>query len=516
MTETMSASPSRVAAAGGADTGAGVGASTGAVGGTGAVGASAGRPGALLAILLAGQFMAILDVSIVNVAAPTLRADLHTGGAGLQLVIAGYTAAYAMLLVAGARLGGRLGHRRVFLAGLALFSLASLACGLAVSTGLLIFFRLVQGAGAALMVPQVLSLIQRGFAGGARAKALGLYAAVIAGGAVVGQVAGGLLVSADLWGTGWRPIFLINVPIGAGLLVVGRRLLPRDAGRPGGSVDVPGLATLSAAVLLLVLPLVLGHEQHWPGWGWVAMGAGVLFFAGFAAVERRAVAPLAPGRVLRAPGMLPAMGAIVATLTAYAGFLFSIALHLQSGLGFSPLRAGLTFVPGAACFAVASLNWRRVPAHRHHRMVVAGLLLGAASFAVLGLSVRGGGHPDALFWLSQVCFGFGFGAAFSPMMTLALAHVAPADAADASGLLATLLQLAQVVGIATFGTLYLTLAGKGSADGGSSAHALAVTAACLAAAAVLAAASATRLPAPAPAPRRSSEVATSPGLAHEG
>jgi MFS family permease len=453
--------------------------------------ARTGRPGVLLATILLGQFMAILDVSIVNVAAPTLRADLHASGAGLQLVIAGYTVAYAMLLVTGARLGGRLGHRRVFLAGLTLFCLASLACGLATSTGMLIGCRLVQGAGAALMVPQVLSLIQRNFSGPARARALGRYAAAIAAGAVVGQVAGGLLVSADIWGTGWRPVFLINVPIGAALLAIGHRVLPRDAGRQGGAFDVPGLVTLSVAVLALVLPLVLGHEQHWPVRGWVSMGVGVLLCAAFAAVERRAPAPLVPGRVLRAPGMLPAAGAIFAALACYGGYLFSVALHLQSGLGFSPLRAGLTFVPTALCFAVASLNWRRVPASRQHRMVVAGLLLGAGSLVMLGVSVRTGGHPDALFWISQVCFGAGFGVAFSPLVTLAVEHVAPADAADASGLLATLIQLAQVVGVATVGSLYLTLVGSST-----SAHGLAVTAWYLTAATVLAAAAATRLPAP--------------------
>jgi MFS family permease len=424
--------------------------------------AGTGRPGALLAILLTGQFMAILDVSIANVAAPTIRRDLHTGGAGLQLVIAGYTIAYAMLLITGARLGDRLGHRRVFLAGLAVFTAASLACGLATTPAVLIGFRLLQGAGAALMIPQVFSLIQRQYQGRARARALSRYAAVIAGGAIVGQVLGGVLVTANLWGTGWRPVFLINVPVGAALLLAGARLLPADRGEPGRGLDLPGLVTLSSAVLLFVVPLVFGHEEGWPLWGWLSMAGSLVMLSLFVAVQRRAAAPLMPAAVLRAPGMLAAVGAIFATMAAYGGFLFTLALHLQSGLGFSPQRAGLTFVPAAVSFAVASLNWRRAPAGWYRGMIPVGLVLGAASLALMAASVHGGVRLDGLFYLSQVGFGLGFGSAFSPLLTVALTNVATADTADASGLLTTVTQLAQVVGVATFGSLYLSLAAGGA------------------------------------------------------
>jgi EmrB/QacA subfamily drug resistance transporter len=455
--------------------------------------ARAPRTGAILTIILLGQFMALLDVSVVNVAAPTIRADLHASGAGLQLVVAGYTIVYAMLLITGARLGDRLGHRQVFLGGMVLFTVASLACGLAPSTGMLVGFRMVQGAGAALMVPQVLSLIQRHFPPRERARALGRYAAVIASGAVVGQVVGGALVGADLAGTGWRPVFLVNVPIGVAVLAAGWRILPRDAGEPDRRLDLPGLVTLSAAVLLFVVPLVLGREEHWPVWGWVCLAASAALLPIFALVQRRASAPLVPGRVLRAPGMLPALGAIFVAMAVYGGYLLSVALHLQSGLGYSPLHAGLTFVPVGLCFGFASLNWRRVPARLHRRMIPTGLLLGGVSLALLSVSVRDGSGPDALFWVSQVLFGLGFGCAFSPMITLALAGVPAADAADASGLLTTMTQLAQVVGVATFATLYLSLVGRDP-----SGHAMALTAAATAAATVLAAASAFLLPRPAP------------------
>jgi len=179
---------------------------------------SSGRtvpPGVALAIVLTGQIMAIIDVNIVNVAVPAMHATLGASGAGLQLIVAGYTIAYAVLLVTGARLGDILGHRRVYLAGVALFTVASLGCGLAPTTGVLIALRFVQGVGAAIMIPQVLSLIQRTYtAPGPRARAMSLYATVISGGAVLGQVLGGVLVSADVFGSSWRPVFLVNVPVG--------------------------------------------------------------------------------------------------------------------------------------------------------------------------------------------------------------------------------------------------------------------------------------------------------------
>jgi MFS family permease len=434
------------------------------------------RLGRLLTIILVGQFMAILDVSIVNVAAQTIRTDLHASGAGLQLVIAGYTIAYAMLLITGARLGDILGHRTAFQGGLALFTLASLACGLAGSTGLLIAFRFVQGAGAALMVPQVMSLIQRNFTGAARARALSLYSAVLAGGVVVGQVVGGALVSADLLGTGWRPVFLVNVPIGVVLFAAGFGTLPADRGEPGRRLDLPGLVTLSVATLMFVVPLVLGHEEHWPGWGWILLAGSVVVLAVFVAVQRRAASPLVPGRVVTAPGMPAGLATIFLSMASYGGFLFSLALHLQGGLGESPLKAGLSFVPGAGGFALASLNWRRLPARWHRAMIPAGLVLAALGYAGLALYTSGGVGLEVAMGVT----GVGLGAAFSPVLSVALTHVAVTDAADASGLLVMTTQLGQVVGVATFGSLFLSLVPP-------SGHGLAVTNVLLAGCALVAA-----------------------------
>lgn len=430
-----------------------------------------GSGGRTLAVILLGQFMAILDVNIVNVALPTLRSDLHASGAGLQLVVAGYIVSYAVLLITGARLGDIAGRRRMLHLGLAVFTVASLACGLAPSTGTLVAFRFLQGAGAALLTPQVMSMIQRNFTGAARARALGFYSAVIAGGVVVGQAAGGLLVSADLFGTGWRTVFLVNVPIGVALLLAGPRVLPRDetARHPGGlraELDVPGLLLLAPAVLLFVIPLIMGHELGWPLWGWASLAASAVFVAAFTVVERRVAAaggrPLISPRVLRAPLLLPACVAIVFGPGSWGSFLFTTTLHLQGDLGLSPLESGLAFVPCVTAFALVGLNWQRLPARWHRRIIPAGFAIASAGYLCVG-PLAGGGVPyEAL----TVIIGFGLGV-MPVIMTTALQNISPEDAADASGLLLTLMQLAQVIGIATVGTLFLTLAGSG----GSTRHA---------------------------------------------
>lgn len=458
------------------------------------------RPGRLLAVVIAAQFMALLDVFIVNVAAPTIRTELGASGAGLQLVIAGYTITYAVLLITGARLGDRLGHRRVYLIGLAVFTVASLACGLSRGTGELIAFRLLQGAGSALLIPQVLSLIQRNFTGEARTKALGAYSAVLAVGAAAGQVLGGVLVSADLFGTGWRPVFLVNVPVGVVLLITARRVLPRDAARQPGEdrrargLDLPGLMLLGAAVSLLTVPLVLGQQEGWPLWSWLCLGSAVLLFALFCSYESRLArgggAPLIAPGVLRIPGMGLAVFRIAAVMGVNAGFLFVLTLHIQGGLGYSALRAGLTFAPTAVVFGVVGLTWRRWPAVLQRALIPGGFALTAVSAFAVGLLLRDGGEGGPWLYVAFVGIGAGLSLGFSPTLTRALSTVRPEDAADASGLLSTVAQLGQLIGVACYGALFLNrLESQGAPGAYSSADALLVCTYALAGAAALGAVS---------------------------
>ena len=448
------------------------------------------RPGLVLAIVLTGQLMAVIDNSIVNVAVPSMAVSLHASGALLQLILAGYTISYAVLLVTGARLGDILGHRRVFLAGAALFTLASLGCGLAPSAGALVALRFVQGVGAAVMIPQVLSLIQRTFtAPGPRARAMSMYAAVLSGGAILGQVVGGLLVSADLFGTTWRPIFLVNVPVGLAVLAFGRLLPAADADRPKRKLDLPGLAVLTPAVLAFVLPLVLGHSLGWPAWGWALLALAVVLIAALGPVERlvhaRGGQPILPRSLLAAPGVATGIGGMFTVLAIFGGWLFVFTLHLQDGLGYSPLRSGLTFVPAALAFAFVGLNWRRVPAAAHRLLIVGGFVLNAAALLGLGLLLRDGGTGGVATYVLAAISGAGMAAGFGPLMTRVLSRVPVAIAADASGVIVTVNQLGIVGGVATFGTLYLNLAGHLHASALASAHAYEASSIALAAMALI-------------------------------
>jgi MFS transporter len=281
---------------------------------------------------------------------------------------------------------------------------------------------------------------------------------------VVGQLAGGLLISANLFGSGWRPVFLVNVPIGVILLVAGARVLPHGKGAAGRTLDLPGLALLTPAVLAFVLPLVLGQPENWPVWGWILMAASVPLLVAFARAERRVSAtggtPLIPGRVLRVPGVPIAIAGLFTVMTVFSGFFFTLALHLQDGLGDSPLRAGLTFAPAAATFALVSLNWRRLPASWHGAVIIGGFVVFAAAMAGMAEVLHAGGTGGVALYLIGALSGAGMAAAFSPLMTRVLLSVPVELAADATGVVVTVNQLGLLIGVATFGTLYLNLAGR--------------------------------------------------------
>jgi MFS family permease len=432
----------------------------------------------MLAVLLLGQFMCIIDVFIVNVAMPSIGASLHASGAALQLVVGGYTAAYAMLLITGARLGDLHGRRRVYLAGMALFTAASLACGLAPDGAALVAFRFAQGAGAAAAVPQIFSLIQMRFTGPARAKALSAYAVVLSSGAAAGLVAGGVIVTANLFGQSWRPVFWLNVPLGLALIIAARSLIPADEptgprGLPTGprGLDLAGLGLAVPSILLVVLPLVLGSEAGWPAWAWCAIAAGLALAVLFTRIERKISDPLLNLEVLRAPGLGPGLAALGCTQIAYGGLLFTFTLHLREGLGDSALRAGLSYLPMAVTFGLAGLCWRRLPARFHRALPIAGTSLSALGYLALAV------HGDLWTWGALAVIGTGLGLAASPLLTLSLRHVPPARAADASGVLTTAIQLAQLTGVAVLGAVFLAGArGRGAvhAAAAASGHAMTV------------------------------------------
>jgi MFS family permease len=292
--------------------------------------------------------MTTADNSIVNVAVPSIDASLDASGGELELVVAGYMLAYAVLLITGARLGALFGHRRVFLIGIVVFTFASLACGLALTAATLIVARIAQGAGAALMVPQVLTGIQLNFEGARRVRAIALYPVALAGGAAAGQALGGVLIAWNLYGSGWRLIFLVNVPVGLLLVVAAMRRLPRDEPPRGERLDLQGVAALTAVLLLVVLPITLGRDHGWPVWVWASLLASLPAAAVFVAIERRLTRrgghPVLQLRLFRFAAVSWGLTAQAAATVTYASLLFVLALYLQQGLGRSPLYSGLTLL----------------------------------------------------------------------------------------------------------------------------------------------------------------------------
>ena len=366
------------------------------------------------------------------------------------------------------------------------FSLASLLCGLATSPTTLVAARALQGIGAALMFPQTLTGIQLSFSGERRTRAIGLYAIALSAGAVSGQILGGALISADIAGSDWRAIFLINVPVGAAVIAAGVRYLPADGPRTARGVDLPGVATLSTALLLLVLPLVLGRDEGWPAWTWICVAASGPAFALFLVAERRVSArdgaPLVNLHVVALPPVAWALVTLGAATGTYYALLFTLAQYLQQGVGHSPLVSGLALVPWVAAFGLAGQLVRRMPRRMVPRAPAAGCLLLAAAYAAISGTLFAGRNDGALLVVLLGAGGLGLGIQFSALIAH-LTNAVPAEyAPDISGVSTTVLQIGGAVGVAAIGTLYLGL--SASAD---PTHAFAITTAAFAGVALLAA-----------------------------
>jgi MFS family permease len=446
--------------------------------------------GRLLAVLLMGPFMAQADATIANVATPSIREDLGASGAALELVVGGYMIAFAVLLITGARLGQTHGYRRVFVLGVMTFTVASALCGLAPTPAVLVAARVLQGAGAALMFPQTLTGIQLSFQGAERARAIGLYAIALSSGAVAGQILGGALISLDIAGTDWRAIFLVNVPIGAAVALAAARILPADDERATRQVDLRGVATLSAAIVLVVLPLVLGRAEGWPAWAWISLVASAPALALFVTVERRIAArggaPLMNLAVIARPAVSWSLVALLTATGTYYALLFTLAQYLQQGLGRSPLLSGLTLVPWVAAFGAAGQLVRRLPERARPIAPSAGCALLAAAYVAISAALFGDRNGEALLLVILAAGGLGLGVQFSALIAHLSNAVPPRYAPDISGVSTTLIQIGGTVGVAAFGTLYLGLAA------GDATHAFAIVTAALAAAALLAAVAAYR------------------------
>ena len=422
----------------------------------------------VLATVVAAQFMFGVDAFIVNVAIPTIAAELHASAAQIEAVIAIYLIAYATLVITGGRLGDIYGARNVFIAGVAGFTVTSLWCGLAQSGPELIAARLAQGATAALMVPQVLATLHLLFADAARARAFGIYGIVLGAGAA-GFLLGGILVTSDLAGLGWRAVFFVNVPFGAVIIAAAFKIMPRFQRRAGTRLDIPGAVVLFLGLLCLIGPLLFGHDLHWSPLTWLAMTAGVAIVAAFLRLERavasRGGMPLIDLALLSNKPFMRGLVAVFFFLFANLSFYLVTTMFMQKGLQIPPLQAGLVFLPLALTFVIASRHSGMRAKHRGTLVLIEGCAVQIGGLAALVMAIEWIDTPSALVLaLVLTIFGYGQGLVMAPLSSAVFSTVKPASAGAASGIYGTTAQIANAAGVAAIGAVYFAIESNQSAQ----------------------------------------------------
>jgi EmrB/QacA subfamily drug resistance transporter len=423
---------------------------------------------ALVAVLTA-SFMVLLDISIVNVAIPAIRSNLAATNADIQFVVAGYGLAYALVLITGGRLGDIYGRKRLFMIGMAGFVTTSALCGLSQSAVMLDISRVVQGLTAALMFPQVLSVIQVTFPPHERARAFGTLGAIIGIATITGPLVGGLIIRDDFTGPAWRWIFLVNLPIGIASLFAAARLL-RESRAPNASrLDLIGVLIASVGLFLLVYPLVEGQDAGWPTWTFICLGLSPVVLALFVLYERSLPAtrfPLVQLSLFRIRAFRVGVLISALFLMGFPAFFFTFSLMLQVGLGFSALHAGLTTIPLSVGAAITSaLSARIVPRFGKWTISIgAGLLALGVLGIILTLDARGEAVSSFDLIPSFVVSGLGLGMVIAPMLNVILAGVPGRDAGSASGVLTTFQQLGGAVGIAVIGVIFFSLLSNRASD----------------------------------------------------
>lgn len=415
-----------------------------------------------LLVLLVGPFLGVIDFFIANIGIPSIKSSLHAGFSEAELIIAGYGLTYAVCLITGGRLGDIFGRKKVFILGMAGFTATSAFCGWAGDAGTLVFARLLQGCAAAVMFPQALSFIQVNFAGSAKRLAFSIYGAMIGFGSIVGQIVGGFLIQADLFHLGWRPIFLINLPLGLITILAASFVLGESKAKNAPGVDVTGTVLLTIGLFLFSLPFMEGTDAGWPPWAWGALAASVPFFFAFYRFECRhsmgGGSPLVEPRLFQDRGF---MVGILVTCIYFAGhtsMILVLSLFLQLSLHLDPFHAGLSLAPFSFGFLVGSsfsgkLNGRF---GRNSLHLGAGIL----AIALVCMAIQANGSPgDAslLFVLTCFIYGVGRGLVTAPLYNTVLSGVPARDAGSAAGVASMAQQVANSVGIAVIGAVVFSV-----------------------------------------------------------
>ena len=420
-----------------------------------------------MTVLLIAGFMNLLDVTIVNVALPQMQQDLGATSSEIEWVVAAYALAFSLGLLPFGRLGDHLGRRRIFLIGVVLFTICSFLCGVAPSMETLIAARALQGLSGAMMAPQTLAIAQVIFPPQERGMAFAMFGLTASLASVAGPIAGGLLIQGDLWGLDWRPIFLVNIPVGVLAIVAGLRFIPHMPGHRGTGIDRTGIALAGLSVFLLVFPLIEGHGRGWPLWCFAMMAAAVptgLAFVMWQQRQARLSRPqLVPASLLANSRFLG--GTLLSTIffSAVPSFFLVLAVFFQTGFGLTPLESGLASLPFSIGVLLSSLASGRLGSSWQRSRILAGALMLAVAMAAVRHTVGSAAVPlDTIAFLPYLLLGgFGLGTAISPMFQTVLSTVGGRDAGSASGALQSFQQAGGALGVALVGQIFFsTLASR--------------------------------------------------------
>jgi EmrB/QacA subfamily drug resistance transporter len=412
----------------------------------------------VFAVVIAANIMDLMDATIVNIAGPSIRVALGGSAATLQWLAAGYTLAFAVFLITGARLGDMFGRRRLFLIGSAGFTLLSAACAAAPSMEVLIVFRVLQGSFGALMIPQGFGMLKETFDEDEMTKVFGAFGPMMGLSILAAPILAGALVEANLWGIGWRLVFLINVPIGIVAFAGAVRVLPRTVAHPGIRLDTGGMVLIGVALTAIIYPLIQGRASGWPAWAFLSFGVGVVVLGAFVLWERHHHGdPLIEPRLLANRTYTSGILVALAFFGAFGGLVLCVSLFAQLGEHFSPIHAGLTLmamvVGMIAGMGAGFALVRRLGRHLLHL----GVLIVAAGTVVLAVTVTGA-HAASTWDLAPGLFliGLGAGSSIGQLFDFILAGVGMAEVGSASGVLEAVQQLSSALGVAALGTIFFS------------------------------------------------------------
>ena len=435
-----------------------------------------------LTIMLIGPFLGIIDSFIANIGIPSIQVSLGASFSEIEFVIAGYGLTYTVCVVTGGRLGDIFGRKLTFISGIAGFTLTSLLCGLASTAGWLIFWRLLQGCAAAVMFPQALSFIHVNFTGSSKRLAFSFYGAMMGFGAIVGQLLGGFLIHANLFGLEWRSIFLINLPIGLATMITAVLILQESRAENAPTLDLGGVGILTVGLGLLSYPFMEGQEHGWPMWAWGCLAASLPVLLAFYLYEQRLsdknLSPLIDPRLFKDRGF--AVGLVITCIyfAGHTSMLLILSLYLQFSLGLDPMYAGFSFVPLSVAFLIGSTFSGKLQGYLGRGSLHLGVVVLAIGIASLALQAKA--VPDHLtFSFLATCFlyGIGRGIVTSPLYNTVLGNIPTRDAGAASGAASTMQSLAGSIGVAVIGAVVFSVIPKQGATPTDYAHGFVVSSA---------------------------------------